>query len=411
MRILIMTDSLLLPTGQGRVGREIALGLRDRGHEIGYLGLFHHGDIRPVPPAGIRFWYTNNNHHGQDALDGVVQKFQPDVLLTIGDFWNLWYIADAGICKTRRTFQWCSYIPVDGEPINGGLPPGIVKTVEDIDIPVAYTHYAKNAVMKSCKDEETLNRLEVIYHGVDTNVFKPAQHAERMTMRGRFGLEEKFVFLCVCRNQSRKNIPELLRAWKIFSELEETKGKVILWPHMVFNDPMGWRVDDLLEVLKLRNNSIMYYHQVAHSQSELLLIPDEELAKLYQISDAFVLMSGEGFGLPTFEAMATRLPCVLLDYAASSELGADGLAEFVSPAGTMTWTGGHLTQRPIPDVDRIVQAMLKIYRDANHRNKIADAGYEFATKYTWKRVVDEWHNLFLRHENPHMSEKKLEVVA
>lgn len=295
--------------------------------------------------------------------------------------------------------------------MNGGLPPGIIRVVEDIDLPVAYTNYAKNAVMKSVRDEETRNRLQVIYHGVDTNVYKPAELAERRRIREQFGLQDKFLFLTVSRNQSRKNIPKLLQSWKKFSDMPEFKDKVVLWPHMNFHDPMGWKIDDILDEQKMRNQSIMYYDQVAHGTHEMQLIPEAELAKLYQIADAFVLLSGEGFGLPTIEAMATKLPCILINHSASGELGADGRAHLIDNVYTQTWTGGHLTERPTPDTDATIAVFAKIFSDRKYRESIAEKGYEFAKQYTWDRVVDEWHNYFLKNEVPFMAPLKLSVVV
>lgn len=410
MRIILMSDSVNLPTGMGRLTRELVTGLQKRGHEMGHLGWFQHSEVPVRTPEGVRAWYTNNQHYGADVLDSVVNNFQPDVLLTIGDFWHLNYIADPNICRTRRFFQWCSYIPVDGEPINGGLPPSIKPIIEDIDIPVAYTDYAKNAVLKSIHDQETRNRIRTIYHGVDTKTFKPADKKRRAEIRAQYKIGDKFIFLTVCRNQSRKNIPELLRTWKRFSEMPENKDRVILWPHMYFDDPMGWKIDDLLEILSLRNNSIMYFDQVAHSGGEMFLLPDKQLAELYQIADAFILLSGEGFGLPTFEAMATGIPCILLDHSASAELGAEGRAELVPEGGSLTWTGGHLTQRPIPDFDKTLEAMQRILSNRPHRESIAKAGYEFATQYSWDVICDQWNSLFLEIEIPFMKPKKFEVI-
>jgi glycosyltransferase involved in cell wall biosynthesis len=411
MRILLMTDSPFIPSGQAKVGREIAIGLARRGHEVGYIGWFHRQDIFPNLPHNIQFWQTNNSQYGADVLDSVCQQFQPDVLLTIGDFWNLWWIADPNICRMRRYFQWCSYIPVDGEPMNGGLPPGIIRTVEDIDIPVAYTEYAKAAVLKSVTDQETRGRIRTIYHGVDTNVYKPLSVVERHKLREQFGIRDKFLFLTVCRNQSRKNIPRLFQAWKKFSEMPEFKDRVLFWPHMNFNDPMGWRIDDIITEQKMENRSLMYYDQVAHGQSEMHLIPETELAKLYQIADAFVLISGEGFGLPTFEAMATRVPCILINHSASGELGAEGRAHLIENIHSHTWTGGHLTERPAPDMDATVDAFAKIFRDREYRESIAQKGYDFATKYTWDKVTEEWNTLFLEREIPFIKPMKMEVVV
>ena len=406
-----MTDSPFIPTGQAKVGREIAVGLASRGHEVGYIGWFHRADIFPNLPHNIQFWWTNNAHYGADVLDSVCQQFLPDVVITIGDFWNLAWITDPHICKTRRYFQWCSYIPVDGEPANGGLPPSIIKTVEDIDIPVAYTNYAKNAVLKSVRDEETRARIQTIYHGVDTNIFKPLDPIERRKIRENFGLQDKFLFLTVSRNQSRKNIPKLLQCWNKFSRIPEFKDKVVLWPHMNFNDPMGWKIDDILDEQDMRNHSIMYYEQIAHGASEMNLMPETELAKLYQIADAFVLLSGEGFGLPTIEAMATRLPCILLNHSASGEIGADGRAHLIDNLYSQTWTGGHLTERPVPDSDATIEAFKKIYRDRQYRESIAQKGYEFAKEYTWERVLNDWNSLFLNYEIPFLKPIKLETVV
>lgn len=410
MRIMISTDSPFIPSGQARVGRELAIGLAKRGHELGYLGWFHRQDIFPNLPYNIQFWWTNNTAYGADVLDGVIQRFMPDVLLTIGDFWNISYITNPQICRTRKLFQWCAYCPVDGEPEGGGLPPSIIPVMADVDIPVAYTEYAKQAILKSVMDQETRSRIKVIYHGVDTSIFKPDTQ-KRIELREKLEIQDKFVFLTVSRNQSRKNIPIIFKAWKIFSNLPETIGKVILWPHMFFNDSMGWQIDDLFEILGLKDHSVMFYRHVAYAQSEQHLIKDSDLADLYRLSDAFILLSGEGFGLPIFEAMATRLPCILIDHSASSELGAEGRAELVPLSGTMTWTGMHLTERPLVSVDNVVASMLKIFREKQYRESVSQKGYDYATKFTWEKVVDEWHMLFSSYEIPFIKPMRMEVVT
>lgn len=406
-----MTDSPFIPSGMGRLGREIAVGLSMRGHEIGYLGWFHRTDIFPNLPNNIQFWWTNNNYFGADILDRVVNQFQPDMLISISDVWHVQYITDGNQCRTRRFFQWCHYIPVDGEPISGGVPPANIPIIEDFDIPVAYTNYAKNAVLKSVMDEEVRRRLTTIYHGVDVNNFKPGDQKKRREVRNKYGIDDKFIFLTVSRNQSRKNIPQLFQAWKQFSEIPEVRDKVILWPHMYFKDPAGWDIDDLLRVNGLNNHSIMYFEQVAHGPSEMHLMPDANLAELYQIADAFVLLAGEGFGLPTFEAMATKLPCVLLDHSASAEIGGEGRAHLVPVSGTVTWTGLHLTERPIPDKAATVEAFLKIFKDKKYRDEIASKGYDFARQYTWTRVLDDWENLIQSYEMPFLHPMQMEVVV
>ena len=42
------------------------------------------------------------------------------------------------------------------------------------------------------------------------------------------------------------------------------------------------------------------------------------LNDIYNLSDCYLSLSSEGFGLPTLEAMATKLPCILLNHSASA---------------------------------------------------------------------------------------------
>ena len=411
MRILLMTDSPFIPSGQARVGREIAVGLAARGHQIGYLGWWHNPNITPNLPYNIQFWWTNDGMYGSNILDKVVNSFQPEILLTIGDFWNLAYITEPITCRTRKYFQWCSYIPVDGEPHGGGLSPGIADVIAEVDIPVAYTNYAKDAVLKSIQDQETRNRISVIYHGVDTKIFKPLDPAARRKMRESYGIDDKFIFLTVCRNQTRKNIPELFKAWRKFIDIPGIMDNVILWPHMNFRDTSGWNIDDLINIYGFKERSVMYYDQMAHPQHDKFGIPETELAALYQMADAFILLSNEGFGLPTLEAMATRLPCILLNHSASGELGIDGRALLVKPEGNLTWIGRYLTEKPIPGEDASVDAMVKVFSNKKLRDETASKGYEFAIKNTWDSVLDEWNALFLSYEMPFLKSMKMEVVV
>lgn len=415
MRILVMTDSPFVPSGLGKVGKNIALGLKRHNHDVAYLAWFHHPDIPQERLDGIQVWFTNDSLYGAEILDRIVNRFQPDVLLTVGDLWNLSYIYNGEACKTRRWFQWCSYIAVDGEPLNGGLPPGLVPIVNDIDIPVAYTNYAKKSISKSSNDDETRSRLDVIYHGVDTNLFKPTSHERRMSIRRSYGIrDDQFVFLTVSRNQSRKNIPELFRAWKIFADRPQNKNRAMFWPHMTFTDTAGWNIDHLFDVIGLKQSEeIMFYQSIAKSPHAMLLMPEEELATLYQIADCFILISGEGFGLPTFEAMATGLPCILLDYAASSELGADGRAELVPcpVESTATWTGMYLTQRPTPNPELIADAMQKIIDNRDYRERMAKKGFEFARSFPWQKIQDQWAHKMLKIEVPFAAPMQLQEIS
>jgi len=89
----------------------------------------------------------------------------------------------------------------------------------------------------------------------------------------------------------------------------------------------------------------------------------EEVATLYQISDAICMVSGaEGFGVPTIEATACGIPTVYTDYAGCGEIGR------VCSGRPVPWTGwepnpSSQVRWVHPDVDRAIEAFWKIAQE------------------------------------------------
>ena len=74
-----------------------------------------------------------------------------------------------------------------------------------------------------------------IPHGVDCNFFKPKMNIKP---------DDAFVVGTVARNQHRKNIPRLMKAYKTFVEenkLTPKDSRLLL--HMFWEDGMGWNID------------------------------------------------------------------------------------------------------------------------------------------------------------------------
>ena len=70
-----------------------------------------------------------------------------------------------------------------------------------------------------------------------------------------------------------------------------------------------------------------------------------------------------------------------------------------------------MTQRPIPDIDKVLASMKKVIKDKNYRESIAQKGYDFATEYTWERIVNEWSVYFTKKEIPFLSPMEMEVIT
>lgn len=416
-----MTDNCNIPTGMGKVGREIALGLQKRGHLIEYLGWFTPPWMENKMP--FKIYQTRNQYYGSDVFDDVIMQSRPDYVITVGDEWMVNYIADRQRCKTRAAFQYIHYIPVDGAAYGEKLPPTWIESFKDADVKVAYTEYGKRVILNSVP--ELADEIKVIPHGVDANIFKPLPKAEIDNLRRNIGLDtikangevsKKICYLMVARNQFRKNIPEIAKAWKRF-KADGKHEKAVFFPHMNFQDGMGWNLDEIFDIMDIRS-SLMFFDKIAHGQTNLKLMPEEDLNKLYNVADVFILLSGEGVGLPTLEAMACGKPVIVLDHSANTEL-AQGRGELVKVGNYIT--GKYGTERPYPDEESLVSAMDRLYKDVNLRQRYGQAGHDFihsgcpgqyhGKALTWANACDQWDEIIKELDSPLSKPVKLKEIT
>lgn len=408
LKVCIQSDNPSLPTGQARVGREIAMAIVRAGHEVCYIGYYEN------PPKPQQFPFTvipcQNRYFGSDVFDNAFRKEQWDVLITIGDMWRLDYLTDPKRCLSRRFFQWIAYTAIDGEALNGGLPKFLHPTFRNPDRVIAYTEYGRDVILKSL--EEMQGEVGMIYHGVDPKVFYPHTQEKRNEIRKRFGFGNRFVFLVVSRNQGRKNIPEIFKAWRLVC-LDETMPNASLFPHMNFDkEPMGLSISQLMETFgfpELNKQNIMFMHGVAHGPSGIDLPDENMLNDLYNAADCLVMAGSEGFGLPCIEAMACKLPVIALEHSATKELCADGRGMLVPVAYEIT--GMYMHERPFPSIEGLAKAMKTMYHDVDLRTQMVEKAYRFASQHSWTTKGEEWRKEIERLEYPLSGQVVLKEVA
>jgi glycosyltransferase involved in cell wall biosynthesis len=100
-------------------------------------------------------------------------------------------------------------------------------------------------------------------------------------------------------------------------------------------------------------------------------ISDSELAECYQRAGVFAWLSSyEGFGLTPLEALAARIPIVVLDTAVAREVYGDA-AIYV----------------PAPRPDLIDAALERALFDPAERQRVLTASRALLERYSWKRVA------------------------
>ena len=352
MKVMTISDSPWAPTGFGTNTRCIAAIFSQEGHEIGYAGCQnpkHDPDYKVTWPLGSKnlvsmellpLLHPGQEKFGEKSFPTWIQNFKPELVFTHLDIQMFAYAAEAkrptgvnipvitdegkplsrtDIVKIAKKaykavqkdqFKMGAIIPIDGQP----SIPVWMKTLEKVDYPVAMSYYGQTVM------DDDFNgygkKCTVISHGVDTNFFAPRDVPRP---------SDAFVVGCVARNQHRKNIPRLMRTFKLFVEknnLSPNEAKLLL--HMDWTDHMGWNIEYMAgpHVFDIAD----YIIPPTMGNLEQGQNPDDNgMVDIYNLMDIHALPTGgEGFGIPTAESMSCGIPNVICNYTTSYELvGAD----------------------------------------------------------------------------------------
>ena len=199
-------------------------------------------------------------------------------------------------------------------------------------------------------------RIEVIYNGIDRDVFKPC------------GKDSSPYILYVGSERPRKNLPRLLEAFRevkrFYPELKLVK---------VGREGRSPRFREMT-VRKIRELGL---------EGDVIFtgdVDDGRLAKLY--SEALLLVYPslyEGFGLPPLEAMACGCPVCASN--------SSSIPEVVGDAGIL------FDPYSVEDMTR---AILKVLSDNSLRRSLIERGFERASLFTWERTAEKTLELYGR---------------
>jgi hypothetical protein len=215
-RILVMGDSPRIHTGFATVIRKICDRIAGSGkHELAVIGWFDNGSGEAVPYGIRRTKHGNGEEREKDkyahvTFDEVCSRFRPDLVLAVGD---AWMVTAATKSQFRNRFKLVLYIPIDSGPIYSRW----ADVFQAADQLVLYGKYGVEEIAKAFPNVNK-GRLAAIPHGVDLSVFKPPSPDERVGTRATICPNgDKFIVGTVARNQPRKNLPALIRAFSMFS--------------------------------------------------------------------------------------------------------------------------------------------------------------------------------------------------
>ena len=319
-----------------------------------------------------------SSQQGQGYVDYYIKKYGIDLLVIFWDPFNhLKYLKSINVPQL-----W--YIPVDG-PITEKW----YEVVNHVYRIIAYSKYGYNELLKWFPP----SRVNLIYHGIDCNVFKPLSEKEKQKARETFGIpEDAFVFLNVSANiGTRKHIPHLMLT---FSKLTKKHDDVYLYLYTNSSDyPSGFDIQYFARQFNIEDRVILPPNDPIIDPLE-----DEDMALLYGCVDWLChSASAEGFCIPLLQSIACGIPVIAVNNSAQTEL-AEGNGILVEPSTDYVefplYVPYHTMYRP-PSLESLYSAMESAYklRNTDEYKELCLKAREKALKYDWSVIIQKWKAL------------------
>jgi glycosyltransferase involved in cell wall biosynthesis len=424
--ILLTWHDFIAPTGFSNVAHQLLQGVSET-FETHIVGINHRTSI--VDWQGCRVYPTGlpDDSLGMKFLIHKAHELQPDVIFLFQDYYN---INDCirEVKEAAPNAKICVYFPIDGTPV--------LRMWDDVmflpDFRFSYSHWASR-VMRDAYPEVL---SEVLYHGVDTKVFKPISNELWIEERLRMGWENKFIGVCVNRFQPRKQISTLLRVWSMFSEgakvckmckhkqpkhvtlceLCQSGGLILsnylkpkedvgLYLHMNMVEPnaMGGGLgNSLLAAINaagFRGGSYKVYTNLDDIYAGDR-IPESQINIYYNLADVNLSTAvGEGAGLSLIESQAAGIPSIApLNSAIPEMIGSTGT--LVPNAAIFSMSQDISHARPIVNEFEMVKALEKNYskwqRSGKARTSRKDCVDNVHKNFLWNDKREALQNILYR---------------
>ena len=382
-RLLIVADAVA-HTGFATVTHNLANRLVEK-YDIGILGINYHGDPHgyqyPIYPA-----FIGGDMYGVGRLHSLMRVIRPHVTLVINDPW----VATSYVPElVKPVFEMedgtplfsnkILYTPVDGKHIPRHFADGLNK----FDYVIPYTKFAQRE-LEICGVTQPMSN---ILHGVDTSVFYPM---DRTAARTALGVPaDWFIVGCVARNQPRKRLDLL---FSYFAEWAKDKPDTVkLYYHGALKD-VGWDILDMAEYYGIADRLMITSPNLTPDRG----VPTDVMRIIFNSFNVQLHTAlGEGFGLPTLEAMACGIPQIVGKWSALEDWAAPATIQIECSESTMN-TGGINTVGGVMDRKPTIAALEDIYSNPAKAAVLGKKAARYAneSKFSWDVIAGQFSTIF-----------------
>jgi glycosyltransferase involved in cell wall biosynthesis len=372
-KIVMVTNTVLAPTGYGTQGLQLGLRALKAGHDFSVAA--NYGAPVNMEAHGIKIYaegllkYANDSGPENIALAARDGGFG----MTLFDVWT-------GVADAWHHLPLVCWVPVDHDPVPPKVAEWCIKGGNKYI--VAMSKHGEQALLKAGVPRD---RLTYIPHALDRSIWNADVQPMRETLRVP---EDAHLTIITAMNKGkRKSFPEMLTAWTIFANVTPNSYLYLhtdKWGHMD-----GVNLIPLLQALGAPEDRIRWVNSVQMRAG----VPAETVARLMRSADVLLLASrSEGFGLPVIEAQSVGTPVIVTDHCAQPELVRTH-GHIVE--GQLHWEDFQQAFSKIPNVQKIYFALLANYEETKRGEVDRAALAATMDEYDADRVYSEkWEPLF-----------------
>lgn len=291
------------------------------------------------------------------------------------------------LSNSKRTYVFItseqSYVANDALWLNCSL--GEAHRNFDVSL-ITPSNWSKNGLINSGAD---ISRIAVVPHGIDPNIYKPVTAVERSLLRKQFGFEDNFLFLSIGSMSDNKRIDLIIKAFARVVEKYPSARLILKGLDNIFTSR-----NSLINTVRnflTDSEASWVIERLTYLGNPL---PFSEVAKLYQMADAYVSPYGaEGFNLPVLEAAACGLPIICTKGGATDDFtNSDFALHIDSQLVVPSWNESAIWLNA--DLDHLVELMHFIIEKDGFRESARIKASEYVLQnFTWQHVVDKLLNI------------------
>lgn len=220
---------------------------------------------------------------------------------------------------------------------------------------ITISEFSKKEIVEIYKADP--EKISVVHNGYNDKLYGKIDDKEKiMQVLDKYGIHDPYIFY-VGRLEKKKNILALIEAFYLMrKENKDIKHKLLLAGDASFG------FDEIKFAMR--------------EDDEIILpgwVPEEDMPYFYNGATLFVFPSlYEGFGIPLLQSMACGVPIIASDVASIPEV-VDGAALLFDPK----------------DVRSIADAMARVIREDDLREKLIKNGLERAKDFSWDKCARE----------------------